>query len=286
MKKRSAETDFGSARIDEGEIGEMKKVLTVAGSDSSGGAGIQADIKTMTMHKVFAMSAITAITAQNTTGVTQVEELSPELVAAQLDAVFTDIFPDAVKIGMVSNSGLIKTIADKLREHKAQKIVLDPVMVATSGARLMREDAILDLIDELIPLAEVITPNLFEAEILAERSIRSLADMRIAGEKIRAMTGVNVLIKGGHLQDKKTDILFTKDGVHSFEGKNIDNANTHGTGCTLSSAIASNLALGFSLIESVARAKRYVEEAIAAGLDLGAGRGPLDHMVRLSIDEK
>jgi len=255
----------------------MKTALTIAGSDSSGGAGIQADIKTMTANGVFAMSAVTALTAQNTTGVADVLESSPEFLAQQLDCIFTDIFPDAVKIGMVSSSALIAVIADKLIQYQARHIVLDPVMVATSGARLISPDAISALKEKLIPLAEVITPNIPEAEELTGIEIKTVADMEQAAKQIFSAYGCAVLLKGGHSLNDANDLLIWKDGSQWFEGKRIENPNTHGTGCTLSSAIASNLAKGFSLPESVERAKAYISGALGAMLNLGKGSGPMNH---------
>ena len=257
----------------------MNKALTIAGSDSSGGAGIQADIKTMTMNGVYAMSAITALTAQNTTGVTGILEVSPEFLKKQLDAVFEDIFPDAVKIGMVSSSELIEIIADCLTEYKAVNIVIDPVMVATSGARLIEDEAIATLKNRLLPLATVITPNIPEAEILADMSIRDESDMEIAARALFERYGCAALVKGGHSINDANDVLFGKenDGPLWFMGDRIDNPNTHGTGCTLSSAIASNLASGYSLSESVEGAKAYLSGALGAFLDLGRGSGPLMH---------
>ena len=256
----------------------MKTALTIAGSDSSGGAGIQADIKTMTLNGVFAMSAITALTAQNTTGVTDIMEATPEFLAEEIDAVFTDIYPDAVKIGMVSSAGLIELIAAKLREYGAKHIVVDPVMVATSGAKLLRDDAIDTLKRELLPLAEVVTPNIPEAEILSGLSISGAADMEAAAKKISAEYGCAVLCKGGHDTNDANDLLCHQDGTTRwFMGRRIANPNTHGTGCTLSSAIAANLAKGFSLEDSVERAKTYLSGALAAMLDLGHGSGPMDH---------
>ena len=262
----------------------MRKALTIAGSDSCGGAGIQADIKTMTMNGVYAMSAVTALTAQNTTGVTGILEASPEFLAQQLDAVFEDIFPDAVKIGMVSSAGLIKVIAEKLRHYKAVNIVADPVMVATSGARLIAEDAVETLRSELLPLATVITPNIPEAEILAEMSISGEEDMETAAKLLFERYGCAALVKGGHSISDASDVLHgpDTDGPVWFRGERIDNPNTHGTGCTLSSAIASNLAKGYSLEESVRRAKEYLSGALAAMLDLGAGQGPMMHNYALS----
>ena len=252
----------------------MKTALTIAGSDSSGGAGIQADIKTMTLNGVFAMSAITALTAQNTTGVTDIMEATPEFLAEEIDAVFTDIYPDAVKIGMVSSAGLIELIAAKLREYGAKHIVVDPVMVATSGAKLLRDDAIDTLKRALLPLAEVVTPNIPEAEILSGLSISGAADMEAAAKKISAEYGCAVLCKGGHDTNDANDLLCHPDGTTRWF---IDKPTTHGTGCTLSSAIAANLAKGFSLEDSVERAKTYLSGALAAMLDLGHGSGPMDH---------
>ena len=233
----------------------MKTALTIAGSDSSGGAGIQADIKTMTANGVFAMSAVTALTAQNTTGVTDIQEATPAFLAAELDAVFTDIFPDAVKIGMVSSAELIRVIAEKLRHYGAKHIVVDPVMVATSGARLLREDAVDAMKECLLPLAEVLTPNIPEAEILAGMDIRTAEDMTAAARIISEKYGCAVLCKGGHQLNDANDLLWKDGQARWFMGRRIDNPNTHGTGCTLSSAIASNLAKGYDLAASVERAK-------------------------------
>ena len=255
----------------------MKKVLTIAGSDSGGGAGLQADIKTMTANGVYAMSAVTALTAQNTTGVTGIQEVTPEFLAMQLDAVFTDIVPDAVKIGMVSSAALIRVIAERLRFYKAQHIVLDPVMVATSGARLISEDAVEALCTDLIPLAEVITPNIPEAQVLTGTDIRTAQDMELAAKRIYAGYGCAVLLKGGHSLEDANDYLYSDDGGRWFHGERIDNPNTHGTGCTLSSAIASNLAKGMTVPEAVGRAKTYLSGALAAMLDLGKGPGPMNH---------
>ena len=256
----------------------MNTALTIAGSDSSGGAGIQADIKTMTANGVFAMSAITALTAQNTTGVTDIFETTPHFLAEQLDAVFTDIFPDAVKIGMVSSAALIETIAERLRFYEAKHIVVDPVMVATSGSKLLRDDAITALTEKLLPMAEVVTPNIPEAEILSGLTITDAAGMEAAAQKISEAYGCAVLCKGGH----KADDLLWRDGCGKwFHGKRIANPNTHGTGCTLSSAIASNLAKGYDLTASVERAKAYISGCLSAMLDLGHGSGPMNHMFEL-----
>lgn len=256
---------------------QKKTALTIAGSDSGGGAGIQADIKTMTVNGVFAMSAITALTAQNTTGVTDILNSTPEFLAHQLDAVFTDIYPDAVKIGMVSSAELIQVIADKLTEYDAKNIVVDPVMVATSGARLISDDAIAVLKEKLLPLALLSTPNIPEAEVLSGMEIHSPEDMEKAAGRIYDAFGCAVLLKGGHDLNDANDLLCTGDGLRWFKGKRIDNPNTRGTGCTLSSAIASNLAKGMSLEDSVDQAKRYISGALAAMLDLGKGKGPMDH---------
>ena len=259
----------------------MKTALTIAGSDSSGGAGIQADIKTMTANGVFAMSAITALTAQNTTGVTDILEATPQFLGEELDAIFTDIFPDAVKIGMVSSSGLIAVIADKLRQYGAKHIVVDPVMVATSGAKLLRDDAIAVLEEQLLPLAAVLTPNIPEAEILSGMTIRNAADMELAARTISERYGCAVLCKGGHQINDADDLLWRDGAGKWFRGQRINNPNTHGTGCTLSSAIASNLAKGYDLDASVERAKAYISGALAAMLDLGKGSGPMNHMFAL-----
>ena len=255
----------------------MKTALTIAGSDSCGGAGIQADIKTMTMNGVFAMSAVTALTAQNTLGVTGIQESTPEFLALQLDAVFTDIFPDAVKIGMVSSTELIRVIAEKLRQYQARHVVVDPVMVATSGSSLLKSDAVRAMTEELFPLAEVITPNIPEAEVLSGERIQSEADMEKAAAAISKKYGCAVLLKGGHSINDANDVLYQNGNIVWFKGKRIDNPNTHGTGCTLSSAIASNLAKGFNLTPSVERAKSYLSGALQAQLNLGAGSGPMKH---------
>ena len=255
----------------------MKTALSIAGSDSCGGAGIQADIKTMTLNGVYAMSAITALTAQNTTGVRDIMEASPRFLEQQLDAVFEDIFPDAVKIGMVSSAELICAIAAKLRQYEARNIVVDPVMVATSGARLIQEEAIHTLTEELLPLATVVTPNVPEAEILSGMEIHTKEDMETAARKIGDGFGCAVLLKGGHSVNDANDLLYAQGAYQWFEGKRINNPNTHGTGCTLSSAIAANLAKGFTLEQAVKRAKDYISGALAAMLDLGAGSGPMNH---------
>jgi len=255
----------------------MKTALTIAGSDSSGGAGIQADIKTMTANGVFAESAVTALTAQNTTGVTGIMEVPAEFLAKQLDSVFSDIFPDAVKIGMVYSESLIEVIAEKLTAYKAPHIVLDPVMIATSGAKLISDSAIETLCRQLIPIAEIITPNIPEAQVLAERDIHSESDMEHTARQIYETYGCAVLLKGGHNINNANDYLYTSEGGKWFIGERIDNPNTHGTGCTLSSAVTANLAKGMSLAESVERAKRYLSGTLSAMLNLGKGAGPLNH---------
>ena len=255
----------------------MKTALTIAGSDSSGGAGIQADIKTMMANGVYAMSAVTALTAQNTTGVAGIMEAAPEFLARQLDCIFTDIRPDAVKIGMVSSPDLIAVIPEKLGQYSAGNIVLDPVMVATSGARLICEDAVEELKVKLLPAADVLTPNIPEAEVLSGRKITSTEEMEKAAEEIGESYGCAVLLKGGHALNDANDYLFQNGRGKWFSGQRIHNPNTHGTGCTLSSAIASNLAKGFELEEAVQRAKEYISGALAAMLDLGKGSGPMNH---------
>ena len=255
----------------------MKTALSIAGSDTSGGAGIQADLKTMTMNGVFAMSAITALTAQNTTGVQGIFEVTPEFLGMQIDSVFTNIRPDAVKIGMVSSVNLISVIAEKLTAYHAENIVVDPVMVATSGAKLISEDAVSALKEKLLPLATVVTPNIPEAEVLADMKITSPADMVTAAEIISKAYHCAVLCKGGHSMNDANDLLYDEKGAHWFRGKRIDNPNTHGTGCTLSSAIAANLAKGNDLETAVERAKEYISGALAAMLNLGAGSGPMNH---------
>ena len=255
----------------------MRTALTIAGSDSSGGAGIQADIKTMTANGVFAMSAITALTAQNTTGVAGIMEVSPEFLKEQIDCIFTDIRPDAVKIGMVSSAELITAIAEKLTEYHAENIVVDPVMVATSGAKLISDDAIDTLKERLLPMADVLTPNIPEAEVLSGMEVRTEEDMIKAAEKISENYHCAVLLKGGHQLNDANDLLYRNGSYRWFYGKRIDNPNTHGTGCTLSSAIASNLAKGFDMDISVERAKAYISGALGAMLDLGKGSGPMNH---------
>ena len=263
---------------------KMKTALTIAGSDCSGGAGIQADLKTMTMNGVYAMSAITALTAQNTTGVRAIQESTPDFLKQQIDAVFEDIYPDAVKIGMVASSELIRVIADRLRYYDAKNVVVDPVMVATSGSALMKNDAVQTLIEELLPLAILVTPNIPEAQVLSGLTIETKEDMVTAAKQIGDSYHCAVLLKGGHSINDANDLLYANGELVWFEGKRINNPNTHGTGCTLSSAIASNLAKGFTLAESVQRAKDYISGALAAMLDLGKGSGPMNHLFDLNSD--
>ncbi len=261
----------------------MKIALSIAGSDSCGGAGVQADIKTMTMNGVYAMSAITALTAQNTIGVRAIQESTPEFLKQQIDAVFEDISPDSVKIGMVSSSELICVIAERLRYYEAKNIVVDPVMVATSGSSLMKTDAVKTLTEKLFPIATLITPNIPEAEVLSNKTIKNKEDMQKVAKAISDFYGCGVLLKGGHNISDADDILYEKGVYYWFKGKRIDNPNTHGTGCTLSSAIAANLAKGFTLAQSVQRAKDYISEALLAGLNLGKGSGPLKHNFDLKV---
>lgn len=260
----------------------MKTALSIAGSDSCGGAGIQADLKTMTMNGVYAMSAITALTAQNTTGVRAILESTPEFLAQQIDAVFEDIRPDAVKIGMVSSSALIETIAQRMKAHRAENIVVDPVMVTTSGAKLINEDAVAMLKERLLPLATIATPNIPEAEVLSGLSIHGEKDMMDAAKLINEQYHCSVLLKGGHSVSDANDLLYANGRYLWIRGKRIDNPNTHGTGCTLSSAIAANLAKGFDLETAVRRAKDYISCALASMLDLGAGSGPMNHAFALT----
>ena len=262
----------------------MRTALSIAGSDSSGGAGIQADIKTMTMHGVFAMTAVTALTAQNTTGVRSILESTPEFLGDQLDAVFEDIRPDAVKIGMVSSPALVRVIAEKLAQYRAEHVVVDPVLVASSGSALAADGAPALLRELLFPLAQVVTPNIPEAEAFSGMTIRSRADMERAAEAIGSACGCAVLCKGGHSVSDASDVLWENGVLTWFEGRRIDNPNTHGTGCTLSSAIAANLAKGCDLKTAIERAKAYLSGALAAMLDLGHGSGPMNHMFALETE--
>ena len=257
----------------------MKKVLSIAGSDCSGGAGIQADIKTICAHNMYAMTAITALTAQNTTGVYDIVEVSPEFIAKQLDCIFQDIYPDAVKIGMTSSVDTIEAIAAGLVKYKAKNIVLDPLMVATSGSRLLEENAANTLMEKLFPLADIITPNIPELEVISGRQIESTDDIIEASKAIYDKYGCPVLSKGGHFTDTACvcDYLWDGKQIITFETKRVDNPNSHGTGCTLSSAIASGLAKGQPLEQAVDNGKRYVTACLKAMLDLGHGSGPMNH---------
>ncbi|BDR87079.1 bifunctional hydroxymethylpyrimidine kinase/phosphomethylpyrimidine kinase [Clostridium tetani] len=274
----------------------MKKALTIAGSDSSGGAGIQADIKTMSAHRVFGMSVITAVTAQNTQGVFAVQDIDKEIIIKQMDAIFTDIEVNAVKIGMVSKIETIEIIAEKLKEYKAKNVVVDPVMISKSGYNLLAPESKKALIEKLIPLADVITPNLPEAEEMIKTykeegklkediekilPIDNKEKMEKAAGIIMQMGPKNVLMKGGHLEGEAVDILYSKEKISYFSSQRIKTKNTHGTGCTLSSAIASNLALGYTLEESVKKAKDYIQIAIEHSLDIGKGVGPINHFYEL-----
>lgn len=259
----------------------MKRLLTIAGTDPSGGAGIQADLKTFTVHKTYGMSVITSVVAQNTTGVTNVVDLSPQFVGEQMDAVFRDIYPDAVKIGMISNEEIIKVVVEKLKEYDAKNIVVDPVMVATSGNALIKSNAVKTLIQQLLPLADVVTPNMPEAATLSGIEIKKKKDMEKASKIIGNSIKAAVLVKGGHLDDSADDVLYMKGKIHWLQGEKIANPNTHGTGCTLSSAIAVNLAKGRDILEAIEESKVYLTGAIKAGLDLGKGRGPLNHLYNI-----
>ncbi len=259
----------------------MKNVLTIAGSDSCGGAGIQADLKTFSAHGVYGMSVITAVTAQNTQGVLAVQDISAELIGKQIEAIFEDISVHGLKIGMVSQIDTISTIAEGLGFYKPSNIVLDPVMVSKSGYHLLQPEAKEALISKLLPLATVVTPNIPEAEVLTGIKIDSVEEMKKAARMIFEMGPQNVLVKGGHLDDKATDILFDGINTSCLESRRIDTKNTHGTGCTLSAAIASNLAKGFPVGEAVAKAKEYITEAIENSLSIGKGVGPTNHFYTL-----
>jgi hydroxymethylpyrimidine/phosphomethylpyrimidine kinase len=257
----------------------VPKALTVAGSDSGGGAGIQADLKTFSAFRVFGMSVLTAVTAQNSVGVSGVHDLPPEFVALQIEAVLGDFGADAVKLGMLSNAGIIRTVADRLRAHGQTRIVLDPVMVAKSGAPLLQPDARTALIEAVLPLAEVVTPNLHEASVLAGLPVATEADMQEAARRIHAQGPRHVLVKGGHLKDSATDILFDGRSFTRFPAPRLDSNNTHGTGCTYSAAIAAGLALGAPLAAAIGEAKAYVTAAIREGFPAGRGVGVLRHFV-------
>lgn len=252
----------------------MKKILTIAGSDSSGGAGVQADIKTITAHKMYAMSAITALTAQNTMGVSGVSAVSGEFVFAQIKAVFDDIVPDALKIGMLFNAEIIEAVRKALLENNAKNVVCDTVMIATSGAKLLEDDAIAALW-KLFELSSVITPNAAEASVLAGFEVRDIATQKQAAKAIYERCGTAVLVKGGHLN--ATDILWDGQSFSEFEGKLIATKNTHGTGCTLSSAIACGLAAGLELKEAIKHAKSFINKALSWDEQIGHGNGAIDH---------
>lgn len=259
----------------------MKKVLTIAGSDSSGGAGIQADLKTFSAHGVFGMSVIAAVTAQNTKEVIDVQNISPDIIGKQIDAIFDDIEVDAVKIGMISEIECINVVSEKLRKYKPRNVVLDPVMVSKSGYSLMNPNSVETLIKELIPIVSVVTPNIPEAEIIANIKIETISDMEKAAKIIYNMGPKNVLIKGGHLTGDATDVLYDGKNFVYLKNERINTKNTHGTGCTLSSSIASNLALGMNIKEAVENAKKYITTAIEHSLSIGHGSGPTNHFYRL-----
>jgi hydroxymethylpyrimidine/phosphomethylpyrimidine kinase len=256
---------------------DIKCVLTIAGSDCSGGAGIQADLKTMICNNVYGMSVITALTAQNTKGVFAIKDMEANFVGSQLDAIFSDIVPDAIKIGMVSNVEIIKMIARKLKQYNAKNVVLDPVMVSTSGSSLISDEAKETLINELFPLSVLITPNVLEAEVLANMSIKNKEDIETAIKIIGSYTKSSVLIKGGHNVNDACDTLYCKNSIIAYDSPRIETSNTHGTGCTLSSAIASNLAKGYSLEDSIKNAKEYITKVLENEINLGSGSGPLNH---------
>jgi hydroxymethylpyrimidine/phosphomethylpyrimidine kinase len=265
----------------------MKKVLTIAGSDSCGGAGIQADLKAFSANGVYGMSVITAVTAQNTQGVFAVQDIDEDVIKAQIDAIFTDIEVDAVKIGMVSKISTINAISEKLKQYSMHKVVLDPVMISKSGFALLKPESKTALIKRLIPYAYIITPNIPEAEeILSDveseiRAIETVEHMERAAKEIYKLGCKNVLLKGGHIQGEAVDVLYDGKELTYFHSERIHTKNTHGTGCTLSSAIAANLALGFSIKEAVCRAKQYITTAIQHSLDIGHGCGPTHHFYEL-----
>lgn len=259
----------------------MRSVLTIAGSDSSGGAGIQADLKTFAAHGVYGMSVITALTAQNTQAVTGVFETPPEFVGQQFDTVVADIRPDAVKTGMLSSAAIIEVVAAKVRQHGLRNVVVDPVMVSKSGARLLREDAVEALRAQLLSLADVVTPNIPEAEDLLGRALRTDEDARQAARDIQALGPRAVVLKGGHREgDVVTDLLFDGAQFHEYTGPRVQTSNTHGTGCTFASAIAAQLALGRRLPEAVREAREYVQGALEHASPIGHGHGPVNHFWR------
>jgi hydroxymethylpyrimidine/phosphomethylpyrimidine kinase len=272
--------------LHKGEI-KVRKVLTIAGSDSCGGAGIQADLKTFSANGVYGMSVITAVTAQNTQGVFAVQDIDEDIIKAQIDAIFTDISVDAVKIGMVSKISTIEAISEKLQQYKPQNVVLDPVMISKSGYSLLLPEAQATLIKKLIPLAFIITPNIPEAEEILKgtnsfiTNITTVEHMEKAAEEIYKLGCKNVLIKGGHISGDAVDVLYDGKNYVHFHSERIHTKNTHGTGCTLSSAIASNLSLGLNIIEAVKKSKEYITTAIKHSLDIGHGVGPTNHFYTL-----
>lgn len=259
----------------------MKTTLTIAGSDSSAGAGIQADLKTIAAHGVYGMSVITAVTAQNTMGVLDVQNISKDMISRQLEAIFTDVFPDSVKIGMLSNTDAIDAVYNSLCLYKAKNIVIDPIIVSTSGYNLLEKDAIKSLINKLFPLADLLTPNIPEVQLLTGHKIHSIDDMEKCAVTIVNMGCKNVLIKGGHLSGDAVDVLYDGKGFHNFTSPRMETKNTHGSGCTLSSSIASNLALGYDMMHSVSLAKDYISTAIEHSINLGGGHGPTNHFYTL-----
>lgn len=259
----------------------MKNLLTIAGSDCSGGAGIQADLKTFSAHGCFAMSAIVAVVAENTSRVIDIQNVSPDMIAKQIDAVFEDIPVDAVKIGMLSTSDSMRIVAKKIQQYQPNHLVIDPVMYAKNGSPLMEETALDALIATVIPLADVLTPNISEAEKLAKMTITTVSEMETAAAKIFELGCKNVVVKGGHKIGSALDVLYDGHQFTHFESERIDTKNTHGTGCTFSSAIASQLALGLSVKQAVAEAKDYVTTAIRHSLDIGKGNGPTNHFYDL-----
>lgn len=264
------------------KVRRVPAAMTIAGSDSGGGAGIQADLKTFAAFEVYGTSAITAITAQNTLGVTAVQEIALDVIAAQIDAILADIGADAAKTGMLSSAGIIRTVVDRVHYHRIEKLVVDPVMIAKSGDRLLREDAVNALRDLLLPVALVVTPNIPEAEVLTGREIRTDQDVEDAARAIHDLGARYVVVKGGHREDEAdaVDVLFDGQGFESHRSARLASENTHGTGCTFSAAIAANLAKGASVHQSVAAAKAYLSGALAAGYTVGGGKSPVHHLYR------
>ncbi|OEF96180.1 bifunctional hydroxymethylpyrimidine kinase/phosphomethylpyrimidine kinase [Desulfuribacillus alkaliarsenatis] len=259
----------------------MKHALTIAGSDSSGGAGIQADLKAFSALGVYGMSVITAVTAQNTQGVTGVQEITPDMVAAQIDAIYTDINVDGVKIGMVSSAEIIKVIAERLHTYEADKVVIDTVMVSKSGCHLLKKEAKDSLKKHLLPRAYVVTPNIYEAEVLVDSKISNIEEMKLAAKEIHQLGAKFVIVKGGHLDDETcADVLFDGDEYHLFNSKRINTQHTHGTGCTFSAALAAFLAQGYDVYESTSKAKEYITEAIRHSFAVGKGVGPTHHFYK------